>query len=91
MVVAAERLVCDALHSLPADPATCFRHPLMRAHTHKHTHKTHTAESVYDVVLQKSIPTQIRQLILYISNSQGSVDGFVRELTSAERLSKTFV
>ena len=38
------------------------------------------------VVLQNSIPTQIRQLIIYISNSKGSVDGFVGELTSAERL-----
>ena len=28
-------------------------------------------------VLQKSIPAHIRQLILYISNSKGSVDGFV--------------
>jgi len=27
--------------------------------------------SVFKVVLQKSIPTQIRQLILYISNSKG--------------------
>ena len=27
-------------------------------------------ESVYKVVLQKSIPAQIRQLILYISNSR---------------------
>jgi len=34
----------------------------------------------------KSIPTQIRQLILYISNSKGEVDGFVGELTSAKRL-----
>ena len=28
-------------------------------------------QSVFKVVLQKSIPTQIRQRILYISNSQG--------------------
>ena len=29
------------------------------------------AESVYTVALQKSIPAQIRQLILYLSNEQG--------------------
>ena len=38
--------------------------------------------------LQKSIPTQIRQLILYISNSEGYVDGFVGEWTCAKRLEK---
>ena len=43
------------------------------------------------VVLQMSIPSQIRQLILYISNSKGHADGFVGELTSAKRLSKHFV
>jgi len=41
-------------------------------------------ESVYQVVLQNSIPTQIRQLIIYIRNSKGLVDGFVGELTSAK-------
>ena len=40
--------------------------------------------------VEKSIPTQIRQLILYVSNSEGSIDGFVGdstfvgELTSSE-------
>ena len=43
-------------------------------------------QSVFQVVLQKSIPTQIRQLILYIRNSKGWVDRFVRGLTSAKRL-----
>ena len=38
------------------------------------------------VVLQKSIPTQIRQLVLYLSNSEKYVDGFVGKLTSAKRL-----
>ena len=38
----------------------------------------------FKVVLQKSIPAQIRQLILYISNSKGQVDEFVGELTSAK-------
>ena len=37
-------------------------------------------------VLQTSIPAHIRQLILYISNSKGYVDGFVGELTSTKRL-----
>ena len=44
----------------------------------------------FEVVSQKSIPTQIRQLILYISNSKGWVDGFVGELTSAKRIQKHF-
>ena len=35
---------------------------------------------------QKSIPTYIRQLILYICNREGQVDGFVGGLTSAKRL-----
>ena len=43
-------------------------------------------QSVLKVVLQKSIPTQNRQLIFNISNSKGQDDGFVWELTSAERL-----
>ena len=30
-----------------------------------------TPERVFNVVLQKSIPAQIRQLILYISNNKG--------------------
>ena len=38
-------------------------------------------ESVQKVVLQDLIPAQIRQLILYISNNRGQVDGFVWELT----------
>jgi len=47
--------------------------------------------SVFKVVLRKPIPTQIRQLVLYISNSKEYVDGFVRELTFAKRLQKHFV
>ena len=38
----------------------------------------------FKVVLQRSIPTQIRQLILCISNIKGLVDGFVGELTFAK-------
>ena len=36
----------------------------------------------FKVVLQKSTPTQIRQLILYIGISKGYVDDFVGESTS---------
>ena len=39
-------------------------------------------QDIFEVVSQKSIPTQICQLILYISNSRRYVDGFVGELTS---------
>ena len=45
---------------------------------------------VFKVVLQKSIPSQIRQLTLYSSNNKGQFDRFVRELTSAKPLQKTF-
>ena len=51
----------------------------------------HPSKSVYRVVLSKSIPAQIRQLILHVSNRKGSVDEFVGELTSAKRLKKHFV
>ena len=48
-------------------------------------------QSVFKVVSQMSIPRQIRQLILYISNSKESVDESVEELTSAKRLPKRFM
>ena len=48
--------------------------------------RTYLTHSVFNVVLQKSISAQIRQLILYISNIEGYVDGSVRELASAKRL-----
>ena len=48
-------------------------------------------ESVDKVVSQKSIPAQIRQLSLYMSNNKGPVDGVVRELTFAKRLYKHFL
>ena len=32
--------------------------------------RSYSTQSVFKVVLQKSIPPQIRQLILYVSNSQ---------------------
>ena len=48
--------------------------------------EAHLTQSVLKVVSQKPIPTQICQLILYISNSKGQVDEFVGDLTSAKRL-----
>ena len=50
------------------------------------TSRFHITQSALEAVLKKSIPTQIRQLILYISNSKGQVDRFVGELASAKRL-----
>ena len=52
--------------------------------------RTYLTQSVFKVALEKSIPTQIRQLILDISNSQRRVDGLVGK-TSAERLEKYYV
>ena len=43
-------------------------------------------QSVFKVVLQKSILSQNRQIILHISKDKGLVDGFVGELVSAKRL-----
>ena len=48
-------------------------------------------QSVFQVVLQKSISAYIRQPILYMSNSKEQVDGFVRDFTSAKPLQKQFV
>ena len=47
--------------------------------------QAHLTQSFVEDVLQKSIPTQIRQLVLLISNSKVQGDGLVEELTSAER------
>ena len=51
-----------------------------------HSYLTH---NVFKVVLQKSIPTQIRQLFIHIINSKGYVDGFVGELTFATDFKNT--
>ena len=53
--------------------------------------RCYLTQSVFKVVLQNSIPTQIHQLIPFIHNSEGQVDGFVGVLTSAKRLEKYFV
>ena len=51
----------------------------------------HLTQSVFKDVFQKSILTHIRQLIIYISNSTGKVDGLLGELTYAKRLLKNVV
>ena len=43
-----------------------------------HCFEVSSHANCFEVVLQKSIPTHIRKLILYISNNRGHVDGFVR-------------
>jgi len=40
----------------------------------------------YEVILQKSMPAQIRQLVIYVSNNKGYVGAIVRELTCANQL-----
>ena len=52
-------------------------------------HQLHLTESVDKVVLHKSIPAQIRQLILYIRNIEGQVDGCMGELTSARKIKRS--
>ena len=49
---------------------------------------SYLTQRVIKVVWQMSIPTQIRQLILYISNGKGYVDGFVGVLTSVKLLQR---
>ena len=46
--------------------------------------RAYVTQSVYEVVLQKSISAQIHQLDM--SNDEGYVDGLVRGLTFAKRL-----
>jgi len=46
------------------------------------------SHKILKVVLQKLIPTRIRQLILCISSNKEYVDGFVRELDFSEQLYK---
>ena len=53
--------------------------------THHEIGHVYLTERILQVVLQKSIPAQIRQLILDISNKE-YVNGFMRELTFAKRL-----
>ena len=48
-------------------------------------------QSAFKVIVQKSIPTQIRRLILHISKDKGYVDGFLGELIFAKRYKKHFM
>ena len=48
-------------------------------------------DDFHEIVLQKAIPAQIRHLILYFSNDEGFVDGFVRGSTFAKRLYEHFL
>ena len=49
------------------------------------------SQKVFEVFLQKSIPAQIRQLILYNYKNKERVDAFVRELNFAKRRYKYFM
>ena len=53
--------------------------------------RVYPPKSVEQVFSQKSFPLQIRKLILYISNDKEQVDGFVRELTLAQRVYENFL
>ena len=49
------------------------------------------ASGVAGRALIRSIPAQMHQLILYMSNNRGYVDEFVQEWTSAKQLYKHFL
>ena len=53
--------------------------------------KSYLTESMYAVVLKKSIPAQISQLILYYYWYKEEVDGFARELAFAKRVHEHFL
>ena len=53
--------------------------------------RAYLTQSIFQVVLQKSIPTQICQFVLYICDCKGQVDVFVGGVTSAKRLGNHFV
>ena len=55
-------------------------------HAWRRVYGLYLTKNVSTVVWQKSITTQIRELIVYISNFKGYVDGCVGELTSANPL-----
>ena len=85
--------LCSLLYTSKVDkwgagvPGTTSRCPGLRTRCAQ----IYLTESVYKVVLQQSIPAQIRRLILYYYLHKESVVGFVRELTFAKRLDKHFV
>jgi len=73
----AERASTRLQSTFSASPRRPFRPALNVSHKRVHT-----------AVLQKSIPTQICQLILNMSNNKGEVDRCVRKLTVAQHLYK---
>ena len=75
----------DGWFSRIPNPAPPYMTPEMSPH---HTCVT---ESVDKVILQKSIPAQICQLILHYYQYEEQFHGFVREMTFAERLHKHLV
>ena len=60
----------------------------LRQRANKEQREVHLTDKV---VFQKSIPPQIRQLILQMSIDRGQVDGFVGEMTFSTRLDKHFL
>jgi len=68
-------------------PASALNHILsLKLSPGSGERRSYLTQSVPQVVLQKSISTQIRQHIFYISNIEEQVGEFVGDLTSAERL-----
>ena len=55
-----------------------------------HDWHPYPTERVDKVGWQKSIPAQIRQLVLYIINNKGQVDVLLRELTFENNFINTF-
>ena len=53
--------------------------------------QSYLSKGVYKVVMQKLIPAQLRQLILYIGNDKRQIDVFVGGLTLAKRYHKHFL
>ena len=49
-------------------------------------HRIYLTESAYKVVLQKLIPVQIRQLIIYISNDKGGAQAEEKEEMEEDRM-----
>ena len=72
----------------------CLLDPLLllwHVDHHPASRQPHLTHGVYTVVLQKSSPPQIRQLILYYHRYKEYVDGFVWGLTFAKQIHKRFV
>ena len=73
------------------DPAFLPKRGMPCSSWHRRSLRAYLAHSVLKVVLHKSIPTQIRHFILYISSSKRSVDAFMGELLCSKRRERHFV